>query len=205
MTKIAELEKEIWRITEIFLNAKENFNYSYYLHKPDTTEEAEYVKHDRDLIFIRHSLWRLSIIELSKLFSNNTNTHKFNLSHFISKLKPGGHFSNFQIDPLKIAEWEKAILTKQELIKNIITLRDKIYAHTDPNKDDYRTVEIFFTQIESLFDLVEGIIKEINLVALESDDDISTPTFERNDFTMIKTLSEVKRKEIDEILKYIKK
>ena len=83
MTKVEELKKETWRIVEIYLSAKENFNYCHYLHEPDTREEAEYLKVDRDLRFIRHSLWRLSIIELAKLFSDRKSTHKFNLLHFV--------------------------------------------------------------------------------------------------------------------------
>jgi len=205
MTKIEELKNEVWRITEIFLNAKENFNYSYYLHRPDTTQEAEYLKNDRDLIFIRHSLWRLSIIELTKLFSDNPRTHKFNLLHFLSKLKPTGYYSDVKIDTMKIAEWETLIFTEDKLINDIVTLRDKIYAHTDPDKDEYRKIEIYFTQIETLFALVGSIITEVNLLAFDMSTFLSTPTFDRKDFTLVKILAEAKQNEINEILKYIKK
>jgi hypothetical protein len=205
MTKLEELKNDVWRITEIFLNAKENFNYSYYLHRPPTNEEAEYLKNDRDLIFIRHSLWRLSIIELTKLFSDNSRTHKFNLLHFLSKLKAEGYYSEIRIDILKIAEWESLIFTEDKLINDVVTLRDKIYAHTDPDKDEYGKIEIYFNQIESLFELVESIIIEINLVAFNLSTSLLTPTFDRKDFTLVKILAQAKQNEINEILKHIKK
>jgi len=205
MNKLEELKKESWRIVEIYLNAKENFNYCYYLHKPDTKEEADYLNVDRDLKFIRHSLWRLSIIELAKLFSDRKSTDKFNLLYFLSKLKPEGHYDSFKIDSFKIAEWESLIFTREGLINDIVTLRDKIYAHTDPDKDDYRNIEIYFTQIEELFNLVEIILKEVYLVAFTATLDLRTPTFDRKDFDLVKTLSEAHKKSIDEIRGYLKK
>lgn len=205
MRGLDELRNETWRITEIYLNAKENFNYCYYLHKPGTKAEAEYLKVDRNLKFIRHSLWRLSIIELAKLFSDRKSTDKFNLLHFLSKLKPDGQYKHFKIDPLKIAEWESQVFTNEKLIRKVIILRDKIYAHTDRDKDDYKKIVIYFKQIEELFEIVETVLKEVYLIALSTTLDLSTPTFDRTDFDLVKILAQEHKKQIDEIKGYLTK
>jgi hypothetical protein len=199
MENIEDLRKETFSIIKIYLSAKENFNFCYYLHKPDTKIEAEYLMIDRNLKFIRHSLWRLSIIELAKLFSDRKSTHKFNLLHFLSKLRPEGHYKSFKIDPLKILEWERLIYTNENLIKDIITLRDKIYAHTDPNKEEYNKIEIYFTQIEELFEIVEILLKEVFLIAFSATLDLRTPTFERNSFDLVKILAQEHNRKIEEI------
>src|SRR6478672_11347689 len=130
MSKKGELSEELSRITEIFFNAKENFNYCFYLHKPDTKAESEYLDVDRDLKFIRHSLWRLTIIELAKLFSKKEND-RFNLRRFLSKLPPNGYYGGLKISQEKIAEWETLMLNQEKTIDHVLILRDKIYAHTD--------------------------------------------------------------------------
>lgn len=205
MIKLDEIKKESWRIVEIYLNAREYFNYCYYLHMPATKLEAEYLRIDRDLKFIRHSLWRLSIIELAKLFSDRKSTDKFNLLHFLSKLKGDGVYKEFNINSLKIAEWESMIFTRQKLVTDIVTLRDKIYAHTDPDKDDFKSLEILFTEIEELFQIVENVLKEVYSIAFHATLDLRTPTFDRKGFDLVKILAEDHKRRIDEIRNYIKK
>jgi hypothetical protein len=79
-------------------------------------------------------------------------------------------------------------------------LRDKIYAHTDPKKDDYKAIDLSFQDVEVLIKIVEDIIKEIYLVVFDAGTDMSTPTFDRSRFDMIKILAAEKRKRIEEIL-----
>ena len=124
MTKKEQFEKELSRITDIFFGARENFDYCYYLHKPKSKYEAEYLNVNRDLQFIRHSLWRLCIIELTQLFSNREND-KFNLQKFLSKLLPSGHYRHLVVNQEKIYEWQTMIYSQNHVINNIITLRDK--------------------------------------------------------------------------------
>ena len=86
MDKKVEIKNDIWNIWQILITAKDSFQYSFYLHKPDTEEEQDYLNHSPDFIFIRHILWRMCIIELSKLFSNSKDRDRFNIFHFIKKL-----------------------------------------------------------------------------------------------------------------------
>jgi hypothetical protein len=199
MSPRKQLQDQLWRITEIYLNAKENFNYCYYLHRPDTKEEAEYIAIDRSLLFIRHSLWRLTIIELSKLYSSKEND-KFNLHKLVNRFSEEGFCSKLGIDFSDVLIWESQIISKGVAIENVNTLRDKIYAHTDPNKDSYKTIDLFFHDIETLLEIAASIIKDINLKVFAITADLKTPTFDRKDFDMVRILAKCHRAEIDQIL-----
>ena len=198
--KEKEFREEIWRIWEILIVAKECFQYSYYLHFPDTKEEAEYLSYSQDFGFISHILWRMTIIELSKLFSSSSKRDRFNLQHFISKLKISGYFSNIGISEVTLDKWDKDFIAKAVSINNLLTLRDKIYAHTDSKKEDYTKVDLTFKDVQSLINLVEDIVQEIYLVVFDAGTDMSTPIFDRINFNIIRILAEEKRKKIEEIL-----
>jgi len=196
MSKLKEIEQEITLITEIYFSAKENFNYSYYFNHPSSTEELAFVNKDSHIKYIRHSLWRIAIIELAKLFSTRNSTDKLNLLHFLSKFKSDAHYGNLEIDQLKLAEWETVIYSAQKVIDNILKLRDKIYAHTVREKEHLNEIEFYFKDLHDLFDLIKNIIVEVNLVALKKDVDLRTPIFETRKFYLIKDAIDGKRHRI---------
>jgi hypothetical protein len=188
-SKQKELHEQIWHIWQIEITAKDCFQYSYYLHKPSTEVEFEYLKNHPDFTFIRHILWRMTIIELSKLFSSSPTRDKFNINHLINKLKKDGHFGELGISHLKIEEWELTLRNNQKQIDTIITLRDKIYAHTDRKKEEFKLIQLSFEEIEVLLKTVSDIIREINIVVFEKDPDMSNLTFDKENFNIIKTLA----------------
>lgn len=91
------------------------------------------------------------------------------------------------------------ITTHENLISNIIVLRDKIYAHTDPDKDNYKSIEIYFRQIEDLFELIEIVLSELYLILLNTHLELQTPTFDLQGFDLLKILAAAHHKRIEEI------
>lgn len=195
-----EIKQEIWGIWEILILARECFEYSNYLYNPDTKEESEYLSFSQDFDFIRHILWRMTIIELSKLFSSSAKRDRFNLKHFISKLKKAGHFSKAEINEVTINKWETELSKNEKTVKNILTLRDKIYAHSDLKKDDFNTIQITFQEIEKLILIAENVVKEIYLTVFDADTEMTTIVFDKNNFDIIKILADEKRKSIEALL-----
>ena len=194
MTKKEEIKAEIWQIWQILLIAKECHSYSFYMHKPDTKEESDYLQHARDFHFIRHMLWRMTVIELSKLFRNSPHNDRFNLFFFISKLKKGGNFGKLGISDSKIAEWENRINDNSQTISEILILRDKLYSHTAPNKEKHSKSDVTFEHTEELIKIVESVIKEIYSSVFDSHASIGTINFDRNRFKIIEILAEEKNK-----------
>ncbi len=205
MTKKEEIKEEIWQIWQILLIAKECHSYSFYLHKPDTKEESDYLQHSRDFNFIRHMLWRMTVIELSKLFRNSPQNDRFNLFHFISKLKKGGHFGKLGISENKIEEWESKMTDNTQTISEMLLLRDKLYSHTAPNKKKYIDGNLTFEKIEELIKIVESVIREIYSSVFDSHASIGTISFDRKRFKIIEILAEEKNKRKRELLELLKK
>jgi AbiU2 len=200
-----ELKENIWSIWKILILAKECHQFSFYLYQPKTSEEAAYINNSRHLQFIRHILWRNTAIELSKLFNKSQRRDKFNIFHFINKLRHDQYFGQFKINPKKISEWENKLESNKHNIDLILKLRDKVYGHTDlkePNKElDIPT----FEETKILIEIVESIIQEIFSTAFDSHATMETPIFDRNRFNMIKVLAEEKEnrmgKSIEEFIK----
>lgn len=191
--KKEKLKKNIRSIWEILTISKECFEYAFYFHKPETDDESEYLNKSRDFKFIRHILWRMTIIELSKLFRNSKNSDRHNLNHFINQLKRNQYFGDIGVLEEKIQNWEKVLQDNQKLITNILTLRDNVYAHTDPKKVDFKLINISFQEIEILINLSEEIIKEIYSVAFDSDVRFRAIYFNKDRFDLIKILAEEKK------------
>jgi hypothetical protein len=204
MKKIEEIKDEIWRIWEILILAKECFHYSLYLHSPKTPKELDYVNKSQDLQFIRHILWRTAIIELSKLFSVSDKRDRFNINHFIKKLKKDGYFGGLLVKPSTIDKWEKEIEQNSHTISILLKYRDKVYAHTDPNKDEHLKHEMSFEQTERLMGFVENIVKEIYLTILNSEIDTDI-IFNKDRFDLVKLLADGHERKSNEMYNLIKR
>ncbi|NOU47518.1 MAG: hypothetical protein HOO86_10705 [Bacteroidales bacterium] len=201
--KEKELEEEISKIWNILIYVKDCYDYSYYIHKPETSEEADYLKNSQDFEFIRHILWRMAIIEIAKLFCNSAKRDRYNLRHFISKLKKAGQFGDSGINVTTIEKWEAQFSLNEVLINDVITIRDKVYAHTDPNKEEYTKIEISFKKIDDLINIAEDVIREIFKTVFDSEVDFDSPLLDKNRNNIIKILAAEKRNRIEELaLKY---
>lgn len=190
--KKAELKKTIGNIWEIVTVLKDCFEYAQYLHLPETEDESDYLNKSRDFKFMRHILWRMTIIDLSKLYSKSKKRDKFNLICFVNNLKRNQYFGQIGISNVIIEEWENRIIDNQKVIETILLLRDKFYAHKDSKIDNLKSLEISFQEIETLIILAEEIIKEIYSAAFNSHAEMRSIFFKRERFNVIKILAEEK-------------
>ena len=187
--KKEQIKKEIWSIEQIALEAKQCIAYSYYFYQPKTNDETEYINTSQHLRYLRIIIYKMAIIELVKLFSFSKTNDKYNLIGFIRKLKHDGHYGNFQISNEKILEWETLISQNKSAIICITNLRDKVYAHTDSNKERYLNGDITFDQTNKLIEIAESIIQEIYIKIFDSEVDFSSPIFDRDRFEIVEVLS----------------
>ena len=200
MSKKEELQKNILSIWKILGNCTESYQFCKYLYSPETPDEKQYIENSRYFKYIRHILWRNSVIELSKLFSISKRRDKYNISHFINKLRREGHFKIFQIDAHKIYDWESALATNKPIIDNLLILRDKVYAHTDVFNANESLNGLTFQEMEILIYLVEDIIREIYRSVYGSDVDLRTPLFSAGNFKLINYLIEHKEFKAKELI-----
>lgn len=193
MSKKKEITEEIQRICQIYHMAKECFLYSKYLYTPDTPEERMCVSRNRHFLIMALMHWRLCIVEIHKLVSEST-SDKYRLRHFINKLKPEGYYRSIKISKSKIEKWEKSLKDHKELINDIRTLRDKLYAHTDTDAAELKHIEIRFSQVNELLNFTGEIIQEIYLIAFDSHYMLTTARFETDKPKFLKELAEKDKK-----------
>lgn len=202
MSKISELKEKLSGISEIFIRTKENFRFCYHLHISDNSDERDYLKIDRHIYFIRHSLWRMTVIELCKIFSRSPSDN-YDLEKIIKALKPDGHFRSIRFDNDLLARWEDEIQSNKELIDKLNGLRNKIYAHSDPDRELYKNIDVYFNDIRNLLllgeTILKGIASKINMPTLIFD----SPYFESQEFEIVKVLTQHHKDQISAIQKYL--
>lgn len=204
MPKKEEVKENILAIWKIAILARKCYQYSYYLHKPETSEELEYLNHSKDFQFIRHILWRNTVIELSKLFNSSPKRDKYNIFHFINKLKRNQYFGEFGVSQEKINSWEDGLKDNESLIVKVLLLRDKVYGHTDGESFKKNLDAPTFAETEKLLKIIEDVIREIYFFIFDAEAIIETPFVKKDPSDIIKILSAEKKSRIDGIYGFLR-
>jgi hypothetical protein len=191
MQRKQEIEREIWNIRQTLTLARECYEYAYYLYKPETKKEKDYMDFSVDFAFIRNILWRTVIIELAKLVREPMTEvpHIFNIRDFIQKFRNGGAYENMGISEEILENWEKIILMNRANAGKILIIWDKLYALSEADNRKYLDNDISFEEIERLITGFETIIKELyskifNLETLEN-----SRLFDKKRFNILKILT----------------
>ncbi len=195
-----ELKTKITKIRHIMQAAKESFYYSYYLHKPDSEDENNYLNSSNHFRFLRIALWKLTVIELAKLFNKKDSQDKFNLNKLLNNLKSSGHFRTLNFDQSKIASWEESLKSNDLIIQEIINLRNKVYSHTDRNSETYINSDITFEQTELLIKLCEEIIVSIYAEVFDTHASMNFVYFNKSFKRITEILSEEKKNRINKMI-----
>ncbi|WP_299758267.1 hypothetical protein [uncultured Pontibacter sp.] len=191
----AELKKDILSIWKIFHLAKQSFQYSNYLHSPDTEEETTEINRNHFLRFISHIILRVLVIELCKLYNNDNSNQKFSIPKLLKKLKNDGHYSKLNFNKEKLGEWVSKLQSLERTVININVLRDKLYAHTDRQKPDLEQYGFEFEELEILLELTEDIIYNINSDLFDTHTDLRTE-FDMCEMDIVKNIVDFKEYEL---------
>jgi len=189
-----ELEKELEKIWQILLQAKQCFYLSFYLYKPKTQDELDYLTSSIEFKLIRETMWKMGIIELGKLFIKSDN-HKFNLHKFLNKLTK----NHVGLPQEQICKWRSKIDLEVDTVSMLQNLRDKLYAHTD-REINFSTESVTFEKFEGLFLIVEQIIKEIFETVFNGMAEIDCGMFDIERFNIIKILANERKTMLQEYL-----
>ncbi|WP_422860972.1 hypothetical protein ACOKFD_09390 [Flagellimonas sp. S174] len=204
MPSKTEIKENILAIWKISILSKKCLKYSYYLHKPDSPEELDYLNNSRDFEFVRHIMWRNAVIELSKLVSGSSKRDKYNIFHFIKKLKKDQYFGGFGIAEEKIKDWENRLEENRETINIVLSLRDKVYGHTDNKKSKENLDTPTFEKTEKLLQIIDNVIQEIYLTVFDSHADIESSHIYENLSGIIKILAAEKKSRRDGLMDLMK-
>ncbi|MCX2744115.1 hypothetical protein OO013_09575 [Mangrovivirga sp. M17] len=180
MNKITFQELEDWfdNVTNIMTDLNVCIsNYEVYF-KEEYKDNQSIIEND----FFTYHLYQIrfiTVVQLSKLFIENKKTHKLNYFTLCNKLINSNYASclkkqleinsesNFSNPPFKTKNEiieearsiQKLLDDNESLIRNLHDLRDKYYAHTDPNPGLIRAQP--YQEMVQLYKLSEFIIKQL--------------------------------------------
>ncbi|TZF84728.1 hypothetical protein FW774_07025 [Pedobacter sp. BS3] len=198
-----ELKIKLEKTLHIYVFAQDSFLYTEYFHNPDTVEELELITksaHKKSLSMMMHLMFRTLVIEISKLFSNSGND-KFQLQKLINSLSKSGHFRKIGVPEEHINNWNGLLKENERTIQSILTLRTKLYAHTDNSLTDFSTIDITFKDIKKLLDIAAQILKSLYSDIYDTDLFLRSPTFDRERFGILKLLAKAEKERVDAIYK----
>lgn len=182
------LKDHIWLIWETLERSHINFESTKYLNSPHTEDEFNFVRGSLYFKNIAGSLWRICVIDLHKVISISRND-SFSLKKLINKLKDG-HYHGHNIPMSAIIQWELAIEENDVTIKKLLTLRNKLFAHTDVEFVDER--DVTFSEVSEIYAMIETIISDVYFCAFDSHADLTHRFSKENGQNEIKILSDYK-------------
>ena len=150
----SKLKSRIHTTYKIWCSIRKNYVYSNYLnHNKLTSRHSQY---------IRYNLFAMLIIELAKLFVDRNN-HNFNLHNLIKDISSTGKYKELEISDSFVNESEALLARHSPLISEIHVLRDKLYAHTDPDFKAPDLSEGFWQKIDELVAIGFNIIFHLGI------------------------------------------
>lgn len=197
----ADLKEKLDKISQIYILAQEVYLYTEYFHRPNTKGEFNLFTdsiHSIHLCFISHLMFRTLINEVSKLFSSST-SDKYRLESFINSLAKNGHFRKIDFPNAKIELWQEKLDTNKNIIVDIISIRNQVYAHTDKSLNLTNEIEVTFEKIKSLLDFALEVIKGIYIIVFDTHFDEKSPQFDRKNFLILKLLAKAEAQRIEEL------
>lgn len=167
---------------------KEVLKFTAYFEQPETKIEQFYVRRDRHLTFIGWALWRLTVIELCKLFGDSEN-QKFNILKLLRKVDRDGDYRSLKFNQKTLADFREREQQLQLVIDEISRLRDTLFAHTD--RDPFEQIDTFITSKDcfALVELAEDVIRTLAGTYLDTDYVANTLYFDSKNFDFIHQLA----------------
>nr|WP_288837590.1 hypothetical protein [uncultured Flavobacterium sp.] len=199
----AELNFKLKCITHVYMGAQDAYLYTEYFHNPSTKDELNLVVksvHSSSISVIMHLMFRTLIVEISKLYSQSKND-RFQLGSFVNSLSHTGHFAKIGVEPRYIERWTVLLADNRPIIQNIRTLRNKLYAHTENPMAPYGDIDITFKQIKTLLEIASEIITCIYRDVFDADIQLSSPSFDRERFSLLKLLVKAENSRLSDIYK----
>ena len=159
---LSKLKQHTKEINDIMLLAQSSFKIVAYLYRERSGFEIEVVNQNQFLKYSAESHWRIYVTELAKLFAAR-DSDWFNLNRFIRKFKKGMEYEVEQIDEHSILIWEQQLELQKAQIDNLLLQRDKLYGHTDKNREGVKN-KLTFADAKELLRIVQRIVSEIYTV-----------------------------------------
>jgi hypothetical protein len=153
-----KLQIELNVISRIILLANSSFDVVKFIEfeNPAETPAIRWEKNFSYFFpFVSVNFYRITIIELSKLYNH---TERYSLNKLLQKFNSNQEFDGL-INKEKLQIYNKQLKSNSKLIKELIDLRNKHYAHQDEDYKNYISLEI--SKIEDMLLLSKNLFNKI--------------------------------------------
>lgn len=140
------------------------------------------------LNFIRLALWRLTVIELCKLFSDSEN-QKYNLQKLLRKIAKDNKYKDLNFDNDILKQYQENLNGFADSIDEIKRLRDKLYAHTDIDPFEKIATTLGLADCGRLIAFGEELLQYLAGITCKEHYVFNTLYFDSREFNFIKILS----------------
>ncbi|MBD8082159.1 hypothetical protein [Chryseobacterium caseinilyticum] len=155
-------------ISNIYTVANESYLFSKYFNSGKNDSEIRIIE-SPSIRFLKHSMWRICIIELDKVFKKSDNHHFsfYEITNIVKQANLKTYHTNLDNNSLFL-KWVKDLSKAKSTVTEINKLRNKLYAHTDRNKTALiEEINLDYSKIEELLEICLLLIKEMNLILLD--------------------------------------
>lgn len=153
-----KLKIDLEIISRIILLANSSFDVVKFL-ETENLEESPAIRWEKNFSyffpFVSVNFYRIAIIELSKLYNHN---ERYSLQKLLQKFNATQEFDGL-IDNEKLKICNKQLKSSRNLVKELIELRNKHYAHQDEDYKNFISLEL--SKIEELLSLSKYIYNNI--------------------------------------------
>ncbi|SHE95523.1 hypothetical protein [Chryseobacterium sp. OV279] len=133
------LQEELTTISRIILNAKSSFDVVLFLNN-DNHKKANLINKEKissDFFrFVEVNFFRITIIELFKLFSSNKNDY-YSFYSLGTRFNSGQKYDKLTISNDTLKSIRLLLKQSKNSIKKLMVLRNKVYAHSDQDFKNY--------------------------------------------------------------------
>lgn len=153
-----KLQIELDVISRIILLANSSFDVVKFL-EADNGKESPAIRWEKNFSyffpFVSVNFYRITIIELSKLYNHS---ERYSLNKLLQKFNSTQEFDGL-IGKENLRMYHKQLKSNSNLIKDLLDLRNKHYAHQDEDYKNYINLEI--SKIEALLSLSINLFNKI--------------------------------------------
>ncbi|MDM1536375.1 hypothetical protein [Myroides odoratimimus] len=202
MTYKEQFKIKLENILNIIGMTNEFYNFTYHFHHYKNEDEKDFIysgPHSQQMAFIRYSLFRNTIIELAKLYSESDND-KYNLNKLLKDCLDG-FSAQLKIPREYLISFKKVLDENNNLIKRIQNVRSNFYAHSKDYRLDVQ-FDISFEEVKFLIQFAEHLLNYIYEFLYDTEIDFNSSLSDRLSF--IPLMVEGEKQRIDSIYKEFK-
>jgi hypothetical protein len=148
-------------VHDILLELGRNLAYAQFLYEGHKINDLN--EHRRQ---VRYAFFRLILLDLAKMFTENKATHKTNLFRLLTRMEVGDYKKQFSLPAPRLAYYRNELSIHEKAIEDITKIRNIYIAHTDELFGLAPSFQ-FFPEVKELLTIAFALVNECRETILQ--------------------------------------